>query len=201
MEVIEDIKKFISIFFITFLLMLTMNENLSIIFLSPKACQFIEIMERNNIVWLRIGLFVFSAVLTGIIVKQILNAMELTDLITDNYIIYCVLFCSIVIVAYHAMYTISGKGGYAYLVISQKDAPLGNCAVPLDTYFLRLKQSAIDSVDLSKLAKIDLNKLPKLDSSKLKELGLFGATSYDLNSMSQMNKDELIAKLERSRGK
>lgn len=184
--------------FLSFLLTLTLYEIISLAILSPRACKFTKMAGRIVIITLRALSCIISVVATGYIIRML---AETNSIPLDDIIGYSIFLAVIFIASSHLYNSIYNFNAYSFMIITQKSPKINKkCDPPLSPYFLRLRPSIKMELNLPKLKNIDTSKLTEMNLDQLKKLGLGNASPYELQSMANMDKKELLTELASSKG-
>lgn len=195
------IHKVLALSFISFSLMISLYETLSIILLSKGTNEFLIFLGRTGVVVVRVFLFFTSAAFTGFFTRKLIESLNLEDPVFFNMSMSSIFLASLYIIFVHSKFAAGNMGAYSYLALVRKKVELP-CPIPLNPSFLNnLNDETIDKLNIKKLVKVDLPKIPDMDKKKLEGLGLKGASPKQIQTVSQMDKKELEKKLKEEKEK
>lgn len=195
------IHKVLALSLISFSVMISLYEILSIMLLSKRTNKFLIFLGRTGVVVFRVFLFFTSIAFTGLFLRKLSESFNLEDGVFFNMIMMSITLAALYVIFVHSKFSAGNMGGYSYLVLARKQVELP-CPVPLNSSFLEnLGDETINNLDVKKLVKVDLPKIPDMDKKKLEGLGLKGASPKQIQTVSQMDKKELEKKLKEEKEK
>jgi len=193
------IHKVLALSYLSFFLMLSIYEILSMMVLSKRAIKLLKFIGRTGVVVVRMFLFFVSMALANLIIQNLRQSFNMEDKLFDLSRVAANV-ASIYIIVVHSVFSARNLGAYSFLVISQKDVKFSD-PLPLSPDLINIKKATLKNLDPKKFKKIELPKLPDMKKSELAGLGLGNASPMEIQGISQLNKKELIKRVKDEKSK